>query len=1633
MTGLRLAETPLDPSGLFSIVDGEGDFDVDVISAPDLTVPSLAEAPLRQTVEQRTSPASVWANDKQRITYGTANGKFLLAASSVGKVNSLCELLRDLSWPDLFVVTELSQPAGFDVKAVLDETDLVRLYDAVWTNRSIALRGGAANANKLVGGGVLLLVGKCLNVSLSEFSFHVPLDDVPKLDGHLRVWRLDPRPIRPGLVRRAETKYLRSPLIVTAAYVPPSGCPWGELVHDAIFDALEESESAIFEARRTQNVGHIVLGHFNAHCGGCSVKLQLRDGPSRFDEIRSSTSLLSMPYPKNRATLSFVGDDLVLNRVQCRNASTRNDLGTRLFAIMESSGMAPTSGVLRNVMPTTWIQCSLPECRASERCSCDNSRLRNVNDSLFVESDLVVDSLLPSSCGSERFKLVTRRIDWSENIDHAVTYGHIILPAPPPRRRVSTPSSCPLVRTQLKRPRLPPDKFHRRRVQRRAAAMITSSQRLTMSHTIGKSLDERSLLFSEVTCVCIADAVKESPVQDGLAAASGRDASSRSQLRALWREHRDVKRMKGNLDRINKAIRNMRMKRRRSRRLSRARLITSSGPSSSRLHWRLLAENARDPGAPAPTQCKLLDRLNDSSGKPISFERDEIIRKILEYRESVSRTRTDFSPTVLASINADLLTLSHVNNVLLQSLPGGLDSTSSAARSAADPSSVWRGQTQAFSDADRRKSLESIRKHDEARRTHTDSCTRLEADLTIAELATVLSNLKDKGCGIDGVSAAGLACLQPETLHWLLDLLNEVWRRGVTPADWAEIRVVLLYKGKGSDPYCLDNYRGLGIGVLLEKVLSLIMMKRLESFLTETNALHPSQGGFRTQRGPPEQAFTLSEAVRAALLARGVSPVFLCFIDIERAYDSVQHAKLWARCIEMGIGGRFLSTLQALHAGKKAILDINGELLGSQDIETGVLQGNPLSPLLFNIYIDSLIRRIDEIASRHQGAGVPLPRVFEDEHGRLQRLPSGVFDALDMLFSLFFADDGVLIARDRATLQLLIDAITTELGDICLALNARKTKVLVVPPAATSEELYLAIKREVSSNGGFVACGQQITIVDEFLYLGVMLWWRWNWKRAYQFALGRAKRVFYLLRSSGFQHQGASLAHQLKYASSVVGSHIDYVSALAGIVGYSAEIASCEKLLADVLRFISCTPPGTSGPALQAIFGVWDVPTRMRVLRARLFTKFSCMPRDSTHFRAMVLSLYNFSNLANPLSHFGPSHRRPWASHLLFDLIHLDTFMPGAGTSFMGVERSLSLGNVLRPVLKLVQLERCAADGTWVSIWPTSLDDVDLDRQHLRVRSTFRGAHGFDYVTGNRISEWYLPIGTSVYGALHSWSVPLRQAVYASLRRLGNLLRNLGVFAVVQNKWSEPTSALRDLLPLKGASYAESFIFSVHVDASRRLLRAWVGQWGEEVGFRRFQRGLLRRIEDPFDRTCYTCRYRVPETIWHLLVGCMHDVLVRLRELIRQELSLIAHAARDVPGCPPDPDFGHNVQFYTVLMLCTGTGIVRDMAARNSILVPHPADPAVHVAAPLAAPPVMRLDVDAMSGAARWVAFLTGRWRAQLSESARDIQGADLGARLVRAVCTHNLRVFSARRRLLRADADFRVRSRDPPPPAPPV
>jgi hypothetical protein len=120
----------------------------------------------------------------------------------------------------------------------------------------------------------------------------------------------------------------------------------------------------------------------------------------------------------------------------------------------------------------------------------------------------------------------------------------------------------------------------------------------------------------------------------------------------------------------------------------------------------------------------------------------------------------------------------------------------------------------------------------------------LSRDIEAQEVSTVFAKLRDVAPGTDGLlpASVSLCCQQdcPMLVH-VVHLLNELWNAGVVPPGWLHHRLVLLYKGKCTDPHCLSNYRGLGIDTLLLKALSLIMLERLELFMKQTKGLSPAR------------------------------------------------------------------------------------------------------------------------------------------------------------------------------------------------------------------------------------------------------------------------------------------------------------------------------------------------------------------------------------------------------------------------------------------------------------------------------------------------------------------------------------------------------------------------------------------------------------------------------------------------------------------------------------------------------------------------------------------------------------------------------------------------------------------------
>ena len=1165
------------------------------------------------------------------------------------------------------------------------------------------------------------------------------------------------------------------------------------------------------------------------------------------------------------------------------------------------------------------------------------------------------------------------------------------------------------------------------------------------------------------------------------------------------------------------------------------RLIESA--TDKKMLWKAIKNSVTSPGSAPQTGCKLLDHITDKdSGRVVAVDPEDIQKVLVDWWQQSFRISDKLPHSCVLNVEASIEALRQFGEDL-RSAHAEIDERCAAVKLVADPSASipngsLRDRLAELSDEARAQAATqaaaSAQKGAALKKTHEVEYQKLQADISEDELYAVLSNLESKGPGVDGAPPEVLRCAEKSARAVLLQLLNMILRHGVTPATWEITRLVMHYKGKGADPHSMSNYRPLGIGATIEKVMSLIMNKRIQRWVETTKSLHASQCGFRPLYGTTEAIFSLSEAVRhAAADAGDMRPVYIVFVDIESAYTSVNHTQLWDALIGYGIDGRILSTLIGMYTNASLVLDAGGPLVGLQSvpeherdglqgllagsvrIERGVLQGHATSPILFNLYINSVIADLDVMGEERvregkSPLGVPVPSradakpswspvhtapamthhterccfcpqcglsVYARNLGqhvgsrscklylaRCRReaqsaVPEASIPPPAMTASLlpplppraqrehntsnWYADDGAVMAREHDLMQAAIDRLTAKLESLGLFLNVGKTKVMVVPPLSWSEAQYTELKQRTDEVGFWVtvrdsdgvgSTRKKIAIVDEFDYLGVRLWWRWDYTKAWQHARARAWKAYYILSDGGLGSANMSMASMLQTARSLVLCHLDIVAQLTGSI-CPLQMKANAELEAAVLRLIAGNGLYCD-EALRMEAGLWDPETRAQMLLLRFACKLAASELDSLPRRVMgmvhhTLECSTEARRRPQWAYANQPQYQTWSQSLL---VAVRAFEVRTDCGFMVSRDSFEQTMFeARPSENLVsvgwyQFDAVSEQLVWQSV-PRGQDAL-RDQCGVRdvwIRSVHVGATAKNYATGGMEHVWEAPPGGTIDEAWMRWSPALRSAEHLSLRERGNALRQQKVSAQL-NEWSNAAREMRDYVQWKSASYLEPYWFSDNVQAARSLLRARVDQWGNEGSYRRRPHGDLERLE-AWQRSCYGCDREnwMPETVEHVFVYCANSRIRAERDRTRAEL---AHLIEFAPPCgprgPPKPDVSNDVAYFTLLQCCTGVGRLGHRLPASSpdaSLDERRCFPEMDIAPGGAGAAVV-------AEVARWVRWWTERWTRDLANERCE---AATGRDLVRIVCAHAQRMHRARQRAVYSKGTgFDDRSRDP-------
>ena len=151
--------------------------------------------------------------------------------------------------------------------------------------------------------------------------------------------------------------------------------------------------------------------------------------------------------------------------------------------------------------------------------------------------------------------------------------------------------------------------------------------------------------------------------------------------------------------------------------------------------------------------------------------------------------------------------------------------------------------------------------------------------------------------------------------------------------------------------------------------------------------------------------------------------IYFCFIDYAKAFECVDHNKLWKILKEMGIPDHLICPLRNLYAGQEAVVRTGCGTADWSQIGRGVHQGCILSPCLFNLYAEYIMR----------SAG-------------LDEAQTGIKIAGRNIDNLGNADDTTLMAESEEELKSLLMKVKEESEEVGLKLSIQKTKIMASGP-----------------------------------------------------------------------------------------------------------------------------------------------------------------------------------------------------------------------------------------------------------------------------------------------------------------------------------------------------------------------------------------------------------------------------------------------------------------------------------------------------------------------------------------------------------------------------------------------------------
>ncbi|XDV38077.1 hypothetical protein PO909_007559 [Leuciscus waleckii] len=316
--------------------------------------------------------------------------------------------------------------------------------------------------------------------------------------------------------------------------------------------------------------------------------------------------------------------------------------------------------------------------------------------------------------------------------------------------------------------------------------------------------------------------------------------------------------------------------------------------------------------------------------------------------------------------------------------------------------------------------------------------------VTIEEVTKAIRKLSmGKSCGLDQITAEHLKFASHRVVVLLALCFTAMLTHGILPSSMLSVVLAPVVKDKTGKISSIDNYRLIALACVISKVFEIVLLDRFQKYVVTTD----EQFGFKSQHGTDMCIYAMKEAVRKY---RGQnSTVFLCFLDASKAFDRINHGKLFEKLQQRGVPPYLIRIRGFWYTHQTMQVRWGIVISGPFTVTNGVRQGGILSPMFFNLYMDDLSRT-------------------------LKNCKTGCMIGERLLNHLLYADELVIMSPCSAGLQQLLD-VCTEYGErYDIKFNPKKTVVMIVRTREQRKAVFPM----------FHLSGGDLAVVEKVKYLG---------------------------------------------------------------------------------------------------------------------------------------------------------------------------------------------------------------------------------------------------------------------------------------------------------------------------------------------------------------------------------------------------------------------------------------------------------------------------------------------------------------------------------------------------------------------